>query len=408
MIFEHELTHVKIADLQFDQSNPNQMNQEQMAGLRKAMERFGYLSPIIVDQNNQIADGEHRVLVYKEFNLTEIPCYRVTFSDDTERRLLRQTMNKLRGQHDFAMDADEMALIYESQKLPDLSGLIAQQETTLKELMLKYRPELPFGHEDDQQLDQLIDEQLKKTAPDTKLGDIIQLGNHRLICADCTDKRSIDHLLEGQKPDLLLTDPPYGISIVKTEGASIGGSKSITIKGYVSPRKHKILDANPYMPIHGDDKPFDPTHLIGLADHHILFGANYYADKLKISSSWIVWLKKHEEWNRSMFADCELAWSDLGIPARVYSTIWFGLIKEGEHDKRIHPTQKPVKLLANLINDFTKQNNKIMDPYLGSGSTLIACEQTGRICYGCEIDPHYCDVVIKRWENYTNNKAVRL
>ena len=105
-------------------------------------------------------------------------------------------MNKLRGQHDFSMDADEMALIYESSKLPDLSALIAQDQATLKELMLKYKPGLPFGHQDDEQLDQIIDEQLKRVAPDTQLGDIYQLGNHRLICADCTDKRSTDKLFE--------------------------------------------------------------------------------------------------------------------------------------------------------------------------------------------------------------------
>ena len=98
-------------------------------------------------------------MIYKEFGLEEIPAYRVTFSDDAERRLLRQTMNKLKGQHDFAMDADEMALIYELSKLPDLSAMIAQDQATLKDLMLKYKPGLPFGHEDDEQLDQIIDEQ---------------------------------------------------------------------------------------------------------------------------------------------------------------------------------------------------------------------------------------------------------
>jgi DNA modification methylase len=82
-----------------------------------------------------------------------------------------------------------------------------------------------------------------------------------------------------------------------------------------------------------------------------------------------------------------------------------GMIKEGEHGQRLHPTQKPIKLLASIISDYTKEGNIVLDPYLGSGSTLIACEQTERICFGAEIDPHYCDVIVKRWEEFTGQKA---
>jgi ParB-like chromosome segregation protein Spo0J len=183
LIVERDLIKVKISDLVFDKTNPNQMSQDQMKGLRSSMQRFGYLTPIVIDQDNKIADGEHRVLIYKEFGLTEIQAYRVEFEDDSERRLLRQTMNKLKGSHDPALDADEMALIYEQNKFSDLAELIAQDSARLKDAMLKYKPNLPFGHEDDEQLDEIIDEQLKKGAPDTQLGDIYQLGNHRLICA---------------------------------------------------------------------------------------------------------------------------------------------------------------------------------------------------------------------------------
>lgn len=411
-IDEHSLIKVKINDLKFDKSNPNQLTREQMAGLRESMQKFGYLTPIIIDQDMNIADGEHRALIYKEFSIDEIPAYQLNLHDDTERRILRQVMNKLHGEHDKQLDADELALIFQNNKLDELTTLIAAQKEDLQRLVLRYHPALDFVTPENQDdVDRLIDEELKRNVPDTKLGDIYQLGRHRLICADCSDKRSIDRLLEGLKAELLLTDPPYGISIVKVNGGTIGASKPITITGRISPRKqgnNKILDANPYIPIIGDDKPFDPSPILGLAQHHILFGANYYADKLPISSGWIVWLKKHEEWDRSMFADCELAWTDFDMPARVYRVIWFGLIKEGEHGARIHPTQKPVRLMANLINDFTEENNNIIDCYAGSGSTIIACEQTNRSCYAMEIDPHYCDVTVKRWETYTGKKAVKL
>ena len=183
MIVEPDLIKLKISDLIFDNTNPNQMTQDQMKGLRKSMQRFGYLTPIIVDKDNKIADGEHRALIYKEFGLKEIPAYRVEFQDDAERRLLRQTMNKLRGQHDFARDADEMALIYEQDKFSDLAELIAQDTKRMKEMMLKFKPGLPFGHEDDAQLDELIDEQLKRTA--YMIVRVILLA----ICNSCAIKR---------------------------------------------------------------------------------------------------------------------------------------------------------------------------------------------------------------------------
>lgn len=377
-----------------------------MAGLHESMQKFGYLTPIIIDQDFNIADGEHRALIYKEFSIEEIPAYQLSLQDDTERRILRQVMNKLHGEHDKQLDADELALIFQNNKLDELTTLIAAQKEDLQRLVLRYHPALDFVTPENQNdVDRLIDEELKRNVPDTKLGDIYQLANHRLICADSTDERSIDKLLEGVKPELLLTDPPYGISIVKADRTTIVGSKPITI-GHVA--ASNIAKANEYMVIEGDDKPFDPNHLIGMAKHNIIFGANYFADKLPRSSGWIVWYKRHDEWDRTTFAECELAWSDFQMPSRMYNIVWMGIIKEGEHDARVHPTQKPVKLMANLINDFTEENNNIIDCYAGSGSTIIACEQTSRSCYAMEINPHYCDVTVKRWENYTGQKAVKL
>lgn len=141
MIVERDLIKLKISDLIIDDTNPNKMTLDQMKGLRESMKRFGYLTPIIVDQDNKIADGEHRVLIYKEFGINEIPAYRVEFQDDVERRLLRQAMNKLRGEHDPIMDAEEIQILRAANLLPDLAELIAQDENILKRIIEEYHPD---------------------------------------------------------------------------------------------------------------------------------------------------------------------------------------------------------------------------------------------------------------------------
>ena len=111
---------------------------------------------------------------------------------------------------------------------------------------------------------------------------------------------------------------------------------------------------------------------------------------------------------RNNFADGELAWCSFHTPVRIYHQMWNGMIREGEKEKRVHPTQKAVRLLANIINDFSNDEETVLDLFGGSGSTLIACEQTNRRCLMMELDPKYCDVIIKRWETLTGKKAVKI
>lgn len=144
------------------------------------------------------------------------------------------------------------------------------------------------------------------------------------------------------------------------------------------------------------------------ADEQILFGGNYFADFLPVSRCWIVWDKN----NTGDFADCELAWTSFDKGARLYKHTWNGLVREGPRDAegvtRVHPTQKPVGLIGKILLDFSEESDIVLDPFGGSGSTLIACEQLGRRCRMMEIDPHYCDVIIRRWETFTGKKAVLL
>lgn len=121
----------------------------------------------------------------------------------------------------------------------------------------------------------------------------------------------------------------------------------------------------------------------------------------------VVW-DKRVDMNSNNFADGEMAWCSFHTPLRIYHQLWNGMIREGEHENRVHPTQKPVRMLSEVLRDFSGETDNILDCFGGSGSTLMACEQTGRHCYMMEYDEHYCDVIIARWEKFTGRKATKI
>ncbi len=191
--------------------------------------------------------------------------------------------------------------------------------------------------------------------------DVIHTGN-------CHD---ILPTLDASKIDALITDPPYGINSYRSRGIP---SKGVPLGDY-----RRFV---------GDDRPFDPAHLLGFR-RVVMFGANYYADKLPISSYWLAWDKRDGS-GYNGFADMELAWTNFSGPSRLHSQRWMGMIRNGEREKRIHPTQKPLRLMRWII-ELTKLpvGSVILDPYAGSGSTLVAAKQMGMHYIGIEIDPKY-------------------
>lgn len=180
--------------------------------------------------------------------------------------------------------------------------------------------------------------------------------------------------------DLVLTDPPYGIS-ERTDRKSKGRSNETT--------------SYDFAPVHGDNAPFDPSHLLQFP-RVVLFGANHYSDRLPPSPSWLVWDKRVGTTSDDN-ADCELAWSNLGGPARLYSHLWRGMIKASERNqRRLHPTQKPVSLSAWIISEYTNIGDIILDPYMGSGPTLRAALDLGRRAIGIELEERYCEIAARR------------
>ena len=230
-----------------------------------------------------------------------------------------------------------------------------------------------------------------------------EIHSHRLMCGDSTDKATVEMLMDGKKADMVFTDPPYGIDVVQ-------GDKIVGDKPFGSVGGNNIVKANKYMAIKGDETT-DTARLNyeivkELSENQIIFGGNYFTDFLPPKSCWCIWDKE----NTGNFADVEMAWTSFDKGAKLYRWLWNGLCRKGERavegKSRVHPTQKPVGLIAEILKDFTKEDDIILDCFGGSGSTLIACEQIERTCYMIEYEAHYVDVIIKRWETLTGEKAV--
>jgi len=195
---------------------------------------------------------------------------------------------------------------------------------------------------------------------------------------------------------IVISDPPYGIDIVSSVG-TIGAGGA----------------ANPgvYSKVIGDETTktaedfYNTCVSIGIK-RFILWGGNYFTDFLPFSYSWIIW-DKRGEMNSNNFADGEMAWCSFHTRVRIYKQIWNGMIREGESEKRVHPTQKPVRMLSEVISDHAKEDEIIFDGFLGSGSTMAASDQLHRKCYGMELDPKYCDVTVKRMAKLNPALAIK-
>ena len=190
-------------------------------------------------------------------------------------------------------------------------------------------------------------------------------------------------------------DPPYGVDVVNNDG-KIG--RAVLVKQGV------------YKKVKGDETTETAEVVYGLLnkmgiDRMIIWGGNYFTKFLPASPCWIIWDKKGEMESNN-FADCEIAWTTFNTPSRIIKCIWRGMIKEGEHDKRSHPTQKPIKLLVEMLEKFTNPDDIVLDLFGGSGSLLVACEKAKRTCYMQESEAQYIDVIIKRYHKLYPDKPI--
>ena len=368
--------------------NAKKHGSEQIEKLKASINEFGFLTPCLIDADYNLIAGHGRVMAAKELGIGSVPCVFIEGLSDEQRRAYILADNRLGelGEWDIDIVVGELIELDELGFDVELTGFDMPEE--ISEVI-----------EDD------FDESAIPDEPRTKLGDIWQLGDHRLICGDSTDASVIDKLTNKNKVNLLLTDPPYGIDVVK--GSKVGGGGPIHF-GKVGGKNW--VESKTYSSIIGDDTTDTARESYNIAsiyaENQIIFGGNYFTDFLPPSRCWIVWDKQ----NTGNFADAELAWTSFDKGVKLYHFMWNGLAREGnrkaEGVTRVHPTQKPVGLMGYILGDFSNESDKILDLFGGSGSTLIACEQLNRKCFMCELDPHYCDVIINRWETFTGRGAV--
>jgi 16S rRNA G966 N2-methylase RsmD len=229
----------------------------------------------------------------------------------------------------------------------------------------------------------------------SKLGNIWKIGPHKIMCADSTDVSSIERLIDGQKIDAVITDPPYGINVVQNNQIGGGGAAKPGV----------------YKPVIGDESPdiaavsFNLIYPMFEKATHVWWGANHYTGKAHLpdASCWIVWDKENGD---TTFADAELAWTNSKGSVRIFKHQWRGMIRASERGKRVHPTQKPTALTRWIIETLkVPEDGVVLDLFCGSGSTLVGAAEAGRIGYGIELDPYYVDVIVKRLEEVTGLKA---
>lgn len=241
----------------------------------------------------------------------------------------------------------------------------------------------------------------------TKRGDVWVCGPHRVMCGDARKPEDLAALLDGKKVQFVYADPPYGISVVQ-KGQMGGGGAFGGVANEL--RGDKRIEPNKYAPIIGDDTTDTAVQAFrvcaGLKPRaSVWWGANHYASALPDSACWIVWDKE----TTGNFADAELAWTNKDLAVRLFKHKWNGLVKDSERgEKRIHPTQKPVALAVWCLEKLGEGGDVVLDPFGGSGSTLIACESTQRRGFLMELSEPYCDVIVARWEHVSGKKATRI
>ena len=352
-------------------ANSRTHSDAQVAQIAASIKEFGWTNPILIDGENTIIAGHGRLLAARKLGMADVPVIRLDHLTKAQQRALVIADNQLALNAGWNMDMLKAEI--EDLKLEDFDiDLLGFDDKFLDGLL---EPEPTEG---------LTDEDAVPEAPEqpkTVLGDVWVLGSHRLMCGDSTSIDAVEKLMNGVKPDLIHTDPPYGMNAVS---------------------KSSVLKKNYKTDILGDDTPDvakDAFRLIyGLYPEakQIWWGANYYCSALPDSECWLVWDKNNGSSDQT---DCELAWANFRSVVRQFTMA-------SEKKNRVHPTQKPVALMEWIIKRFNLSASTIADFFGGSGSTLIAAEKHGIAAFIMEFDPKFADVIVKRWQDFTGKQAI--
>ena len=361
-------------------ANNPRLNDNAVDAVAASIKEFGFKVPIVVDSDNVIINGHTRLKAAHKLGLKQVPCIVADDLTPEQVKAFRLADNKTSEFAEWDMDKLDIEL----GEIPDIDMSAFGFDIEIDDI-----EEVPEVKEDEAP-------EVKDGEPKAKRGDIYQLGRHRLMCGDSTKQEDVDKLMNGNKADMVFTDPPYGYEYQSN-------FRKKTDKFDVLINDDKILD---FM------KPLK----------HVPDGLIFVCTTWKVLDKWLPLFNKYYEltnmiiWNKgggglgdlkhTFLTDYEIILcSNNGneITGKRLGSVW-NIQKDNVNDY-VHATQKPIELSATAIVNTTNKNDVVLDLFGGSGSTLIACEQTNRKCYMMELDPHYVDVIIERWENFTGKKA---
>jgi site-specific DNA-methyltransferase (adenine-specific) len=385
-----EIVNKSIKDVKPYEKNPRK-NKKAVDYVAESIKQFGFKVPIVIDKDNVIVCGHTRLLAAKKLKLDEVPCVIADDLTGEQIKAFRLADNKVSefAEWDFDLLSGE------------LDGILDID-------MSDFGFDLSLNEEPSEVEEDEVPEEVETRC---KLGDLWELGGHRLICGDSTDVTVIDRLMDGVKADMVFTDPPYNL---QTEGGCKGSiGKSLKKQGKDI---EFIADFNPtdflnVLPIvfNGNmnayifcNKELLPDYLNWCKDSGYSWNVLIWkkptaipiGDSHRPDIEYLLLFRKNALWNN-------------GTDANYSRCLQYDRVKKSEENGN-HPTPKPIELIANELKISSNKNSVVVDFFGGSGSTLIACEQLNRKCFMCELDPHYCDVIITRWENLTGQTAVLL
>ena len=454
---------VPIEKIKAHPQNYNQHPEEQLQQLAKSLESLGQFRSVVIWQQPdgtyiQLA-GHGVVEAMKREGATEVRADILPPSLDAMTAKQVMLADNLHAQNSLPDDTALARLLEEQQNAGFDLAALGTDEEALRQMLESLGDEVLTG--DGEEEDEEGDELPEDVETRARVGDIWQLGRHKIACLDSTDPEQVRRLIGQSAVQFVFSDPPYGISIVATN-VSVGGGEAYDIpfggvknrttgdvgggashirktgKSYLEEWQEKqnghastngaksfvsggirptgtvgrwganVADVGKYFPVIGDESTTTAIAAYRLCIElfpkaiQVWWGANYYANALPPSSCWIVWDKE----NTGNFADVELAWCSHKGAARLFRHMWNGMLKASEQgQRRVHPTQKPVKLAEFTFSEFGQEGDIIFDPFLGSGISVIAAERLSRTVIGCELSPEYIDIIAARWEKETGQTA---